>query len=75
MRKPIISFGEKRRDRTKSYDKIPNTNGRLKQLDNKKSTKMFDYKAIVARIKTISWNNDSDPTCVLNRFTGYQPSQ
>ena len=33
-----------------------------------KPTKMFDYKAIADRLRTVSWSNFSHPTGVVNPF-------
>ena len=41
------------------------------QSDNtKKATKKFDYTAIADRLRTVSWSCYSQPTGVVNRFTG-----
>ena len=59
-------YKRKGRDLIQSYDKNPYTNRKIqKQHDNtKKATKNFDYTTIADRFWTVSWSNNSHPTCV-----------
>ena len=60
---------EKGRDLTQSYDKSPYTYRKIQKAtwQHKNATKIFDYTAIVNRLGTVSWSNNSHPTGVVKR--------
>ena len=57
---------------TQSDDKSPQTNTNVKKAkwQHKRATKKFDYTAIANRLKTVTWNNYSNPTRMVNRLSG-----
>ena len=67
---------ENGRDLTQSYDKSPYTDRKIQKAtwQHKNATKNFDYTKIAARLRTVSWGNDSHPTGVVEPFNGSQPS-
>ena len=41
------------------------------QIDNRNNaTKKFDYTAVADRLRTVSWSNYDNQTCVVNRYMG-----
>ena len=62
---------------TQSYEKkthTPTENKKKNSMTTQKCHQQFDYTTIVSGIRSVSRNNDIHPTCVVNRYTGYQPS-
>ena len=58
--------GEKGRDLTRSTDrKIQNAT-----WQHKNATKNFDYTTIADRLRTVSWGNESLPTCEVKQVYG-----
>ena len=70
--KMILYKMKKWRELTQLYDKSPHSHRNLKQTkwQHKTANKKVDYTAIADRLRTVSWNNYSHPTGVVNQFTG-----
>ena len=70
-----IVLREKDGDLTQSYKRNRYTNGKFEtKRQHKNATSNFDYITIADRLRTVSWSNNSHPTCVVKRFTGNQHS-
>ena len=70
LQKTITGHNEKkdkRRDLTKCCDTNPNFNKAFPQCG---TIETFDYTQIVDRSGTVSWSDNSHPTCVVNLYIG-----
>ena len=55
-----------------SYDESPYTDRKIQKAmqQHKNATKNFDYTTIADRLRTISWGDDSRPSCVVKPVYG-----
>ena len=67
-----VHIRENERDLTQSYDKSPYTDRKIQKAtwQHKNATINFDYSTFADRLRTVSWGNDSHPTCVVKPVYG-----